>query len=110
MLRLYGFDNYKGFYHKLFFARKSLACDIVEPFRAIAEKTLLKTYNLNQIKEKDFKFKNGCFSLDYQKSEKYAKLFLDEILNYKEEIFLYTKNFYRFIMGENSKFPFFKIK
>ena len=63
ILRLYGFDTYKGVYHKLFFARKSLACDIEEPFRSIIDKALLKAHNLNQINPDDFVFEKGGFKL-----------------------------------------------
>ena len=38
LLRLYGFDTYLGFYHKEFYQRKSLVCDVVEPFRCIIDK------------------------------------------------------------------------
>ena len=63
LLGLYGFDTYKGFYHKLFFQRKSLVCDLIEPFRAIIDKQILKSYNLKQINKKDFKFINGRYNL-----------------------------------------------
>lgn len=33
LLLLYGFDIYKGVYHQVFYQRKSLVCDLVEPFR-----------------------------------------------------------------------------
>jgi len=110
LLRIYGFDTYKGFYHKLFFQRKSLTCDIVEPFRCIIEKQLLKSYRLNQINEKDFKCYNGRYSLKYDKSQEYAKIFLEAIIKNKEEIFLYVKNFYSFILDDKKDFPIFKIK
>lgn len=45
-LNLYGFDIYKGFYHQLFFERKSLVCDLVEPFRCLIDKQIRKMYNL----------------------------------------------------------------
>ncbi|OGF20862.1 CRISPR-associated endonuclease Cas1, partial [Candidatus Falkowbacteria bacterium RBG_13_39_14] len=63
LLRLYGFDVYKGCYHKLFFKRKSLSCDIIEPFRCVIDKELLKSFRLKKINEKDFKFINGQYSL-----------------------------------------------
>jgi CRISPR-associated protein Cas1 len=63
-LRLYGFDVYKGFYHKLFFNRKSLASDIMEPFRCVIDKALLKAFNLKQINEKDFKIVDGRYVLE----------------------------------------------
>lgn len=110
LLRIYGFDVYKGFYHKLFFQRKSLTCDIVEPFRCIIDRQLLKSFNLKQINEKDFKFSNGKYYLEYDKSQKYAKIFFDAILNNKEEIFIYVKNYYRHIMAKENAFPIFEIK
>jgi len=62
-LCLYGFDVYKGVYHKLFYERKSLACDLVEPFRCIIDKKIRKMHNLGQINEQDFKFKNGEYTI-----------------------------------------------
>ncbi len=110
LLRIYGFDVYKGFYHKLFFQRKSLTCDIVEPFRCIIDRQLLKSFHLKQINEKDFKYANGRYSLEYKKSQKYAKIFFGAILDYKEEIFLYVKSFYRYMMKDGEKFPIFIVK
>lgn len=110
LLRLYGFDVYKGCYHKLFFKRKSLSCDIMEPFRCVIDKQLLKSFRLKQINKKDFKFVNGQYSLDYDKSRKYAEIFLEGILRHKEDIFNYVYDFYRFVMDDNKKFPFWEIK
>lgn len=110
LLRLYGFDVYKGFYHKLFFQRKSLSCDIMEPFRCVIDKQLLKSFRLKQINEKDFKYANGRYLLEYKKSRKYAKIFFDAILDNKEEMFLYAKDFYRLMMKGDGDFPVFIIK
>ncbi|MFH1175304.1 MAG: type V CRISPR-associated endonuclease Cas1 [bacterium] len=110
LLRLYGFDVYKGYYHKLFFKRKSLSCDIMEPFRCIIDKQLLKSFHLKQINKKDFKFVDGHFYLDYEKSKKYADIFLKGILEHKEEIFNFIYDFYRYTMDNSKKFPFFEIK
>ncbi|MEA2098148.1 MAG: type V CRISPR-associated endonuclease Cas1 [Patescibacteria group bacterium] len=113
LLRIYGFDTYKGFYHQLFFQRKSLSCDLVEPFRCIIDKQLLKSYHLNQIKKEDFKFSNGKYLLKYSESREYAKIFLEAIMKNKEEIFCYTRDFYRFILNDKNgqkDFPIFKIK
>jgi CRISPR-associated protein Cas1 len=54
MLCLYGFDLYEGFYHTRFYQRKSLVCDIEEPFRPIIDEAIRKAYNLGQVSEKDF--------------------------------------------------------
>jgi CRISPR-associated protein Cas1 len=108
LLRLHGFDTYKGIYHKLFFQRKSLSCDIVEPFRCIIDKALLKAHNLNQINEKDFKSQNGKFYLSYDKQKPYTQLFLKAIMERKEDIFKYVKEFYFCILNEKTDYPFFK--
>lgn len=106
-LSLYGFDIYKWIYHKLFFERKSLVCDLIEPFRCIMDRAIRKMYNLWQVDEKDFKFKNQEYWIDWEKRKKYTELFLKEILLYKEEIFLYIKNYYRYIMNTDNEFPVF---
>jgi len=109
MLRLYGFDTYKGFYHKLFFQRRSLSCDIMEPFRCIIDRQLLKSFRLSQINKKDFKVINGAYALDFQESQKYAEIFLGAISEYKEEIFKFAHGFYRAILMGSDKLPVFKI-
>ncbi len=48
ILRVYGFDTYKGIYHQLFFQRKSLACDMMEPFRCIIDRAVVKMHTLGQ--------------------------------------------------------------
>ncbi|MBN1896513.1 MAG: type V CRISPR-associated endonuclease Cas1 [Candidatus Aenigmarchaeota archaeon] len=111
-LELYGFDTYCGFYHKLFFQRKSLVCDLVEPFRCIIDRRIRKSFNLKQINKDDFYFKNGQFYVKREFNKKYSKLFLKEILLYKEKIFLYIQSYYRsFIKGkEIDSFPVFNIE
>jgi CRISPR-associated protein Cas1 len=107
-LGIYGFDTYKGFYHKLFFQRKSLTCDLVEPFRAIIDKQLLKSYHLGQINKKDFKFIKGRCHISYENQRKYLELFSRAIMDNKERFFSYVRDFYYFIM-QGSEFPMFQI-
>ena len=109
LLRLYGFDTYKGFYHKLFFQRKSLPCDIMEPFRCLIDRQLLKSFNLGQINEKDFDWENDRYYLKYENSQKYAEFFLSAIIARKEDIFNYVKSFYRYAMGAQKDFPYFTL-
>jgi len=109
LLRLYGFDTYKGFYHKLFFQRKSLACDIMEPFRCIIEYSLLKAFNLGQIRNSDFQFIDGKYQINYLNRQKYVLIFLDSIMKNKEVMFSYVKDFYRFFVVKNREMPFFKL-
>ena len=109
-LRLYGFDSYIGVYHKLYFQRRSLACDIMEPFRCIIDKQLLKAHNLKQIDSKDFYTKGDQYILQYKKAGKYTKIFLEAIMDNKEEIFLHVQKYYRCIINEKDDYPTFLIK
>jgi CRISPR-associated protein Cas1 len=110
-LKLFGFDVYKGVYHTLFFERKSLACDLMEPFRPLIDKQIKKAYNLKQIDEKDFGSKNGIYSLSWKKQSKYSQIFLETLVDNKSQIFLYIRQYYRYFMRPDKyKFPTFKIK
>jgi CRISPR-associated protein Cas1 len=54
LLNCYGFDTYKGVYHTNFYQRKSLVCDLVEPFRSLIDIQVRKAHNLKIIKKEDF--------------------------------------------------------
>jgi CRISP-associated protein Cas1 len=108
-LRLYGFDIYKGFYHTDFYQRKSLVCDIMEPFRCIIDKSLYKMHSLKQFDEKDFEVKNGEYHIKKGCGKKYSQIFLENIMKHKEEIFKYIQSFYRNSMKEEEKYPQFLI-
>lgn len=112
MLSLYGFDLYCGVLHTFFYQRKSLVCDMVEPFRCIVDQRIRKAHNLGQIDEDDFSFRNGMYMLEWRNQEKYTRLFLKDILSRKEEIFKYCQQYYRWFMREGTMgaFPVFKIK
>ena len=109
LLLLFGFDSYKGCYHKLFFQRKSLSCDVVEPFRCIIEKQILKSYHLKQINKDDFFIEQGKYALTYDQSQKYAKIFAEAIMGHKESMYLYVWKFYRHIMDKKNVLPEFNI-
>jgi len=109
LLALYGFDNYKGVYHKLFFQRKSLACDIMEPFRCLIDEQILKIFNLKQINIKDFKLVKGSYLLSFEKQNKYLKIFFECLMNEKESIFQYVRSYYYFVLN-GKEMPFYKIK
>lgn len=110
LLRVYGFDTYKGIYHQLFFQRKSLSCDIMEPFRCIIDKTLVKMYTLGQFDKKDFGYRNGQYYLSYKHSGKYAQIFLKEILRYKEDIYNYARDHYYLILNNEGEVKDFVIR
>lgn len=98
ILALYGFDRYYGILHRQFYMRKSLVCDIIEPFRVIIDKQVKKSINLGQFKEIDFKNSNGKWNLKYEKSSEYSAIFVKAIMAHKEEIFLYIRDFYRVML------------
>ena len=111
MLSIYGFDVYCGVLHTMFYMRKSLVCDVMEPFRAIVDEQVKKSLNLGQFKESDFKFINRRFELEWEKSKKYVAIILNAILNYKEDIFKYFRQYYRAVMKGKavSDFPVFEV-
>lgn len=110
ILRIFGFDTYKGIYHQLFFQRKSLSCDLMEPMRVLIDKQIVKSYHLKQINEKDFGFKNGSFFFKkYEYSKKYRNIFLKAISDKKDDIYQYIYGFYRYMMNSQKyNFPNFK--
>ena len=110
-LRLYGFDLYMGVYHKAFYERKSLVCDLVEAFRCLVDSKIRKAYALKQIHKEDFFHKNNQYNLKYKESEKYTRLFAETIMEYKEEIFKYSQAYYRSFIREKKaeEFPVFLI-
>jgi len=110
-LEYYGFDLFYGFYHKLFYQRESLVCDLIEPFRCIVDRAIKKGFNLKQIDKNDFYVKNGQYYIKSEFNKKYSSFFIKEILSYKNEIFLYVQGFYRCFIksSELSKYPKFFI-
>lgn len=112
LLSLYGFDLYCGVLHTFFYQRKSLVCDIIEPFRCIIDERIRKAHNLGQIDPEDFGIKNGAYFLKYDRQKKYAALFLKDILSYKEDMFKFVQSYYRwFVRGKPAdEFPVFEIK
>ena len=111
LLECYGFDTYVGFLHRQFYMRKSLVCDMVEPFRVLIDMQLKKGINLRQIKEDDFILINRQWRLRYENSAKYVRLFATPLLDNKDEIFRYISSFYCAFMKDvpADKLPLFLI-
>lgn len=109
LLEMYGFDTYVGILHREFFHRKSLVCDLVEPFRSIIDDSLIKSLNLGQCKEEDFFRNQKQWMISGKKAALYISRFIQSILERKNEIFLYTQTYYRAFMRNKSieDFPFF---
>ena len=111
LLEMYGFDVYVGILHTQFFHRKSLVCDLEEPFRPIIDAALIKAMNLGQINEKDFWKNQEQYILPWKNSAPYVELFVKAIMEYKNEIFIYLQSYYRaFMRGKSAEdFPVFEM-
>lgn len=100
ILNIYRFDIYKGNLHKEFYKRKSLVCDMVEPFRPIVDYKLRKMINLNQIDNYKYVIINNQYQLNWQESAKFVSAILEEILKYKICIFRFIQQYYRWFMKD----------
>lgn len=96
--RMFGFDPYIGVYHRLWFKRKSLICDLMEPFRCIIDVQTRKGFNLKQFKADDFECRKGEFSLKFEKSGEYYKVFYTALIERKHDVFEYIREYYRCFM------------
>lgn len=111
MLNIYGFDTYCGVLHKQFYMRKSLVCDMVEPFRCLIDKQIIKSIHLGQIKETDFLCDNNRYYLNWNKNADYIKILTEPLLQEKENIFAYIQAYYRAFMKQKpiTDYPFYDI-
>ena len=108
---LFGFDLYIGNLHQEFYQRKSLICDLVEPFRPIVDYTVRKMHNLGAIKLDDFEIYNGMYRLKRNASKNYQFLILNEIIQYREDIYLFIRKYYLWIKDvENRKYLEFNLR
>ena len=101
-LRMFGFDLYVGIYHRLWFKRKSLVCDIMEPFRPIIDKAVRTAWNRKQFSENDFVIQKGEYRLKHEKNGDYCRVFFDALIPYKTDVFKYVQSYYRCFMGKKS--------
>lgn len=110
-VRMFGFDIYVGVYHRLWFKRKSLICDLMEPFRCIIDRTIRTAINRTQFKEADFALYKGEYRLRSEKNRDYSIVFFDALIPYKNDIFKYVQQYYRCFMNnrEPKQYPQFSI-
>ena len=102
ILQVYGFDTYYGVFHKCFYMRKSLVCDLMEPIRPVVDYQVRKSINLGQCKENDFEVVNNRWCLKYKSNPQYIQFLMNAIFEYKDDIFLYIQQYYRFFMKRKS--------
>ena len=91
ILQVYGFDTYYGVFHRCFYMRKSLVCDIMEPMRPIVDYAIRRAINLGQCKNDDFEEYNNQWHLKYTRSSTYVQFLMSAILEYKDDIFIYIQ-------------------
>lgn len=110
--RMFGFDVYVGVYHRLWFKRKSLICDLMEPFRCIIDNQVRKSFRLHQFKEDDFNIIKNEYRLKFERNGEYCKIFYTTLIEYKAEIFSFIRSYYRcFMQGKTTEsYPIFKYK
>lgn len=111
IISCYGFDTYKGVYHTQFYMRKSLVCDLVEPFRCLIDWQVRKAYNLGQIDKNDFLCINHQYKLKWEKSKDYVSFLMNCLIDRKDDIFIYLQEYYRaFMKGKDIRdYPMFMV-
>lgn len=102
MTRLFGFDPYMGVYHQLWFRRKSLVCDLMEPFRCIIEHQIRKSLKYGTFKSSDFEKRQNAYYLKSEFRKIYVQAFFEAIIAHKAEIYRYVQQYYRCFMGRKS--------
>ena len=109
LLNCYGFDLYCGIMHSNFYMRKSLVCDLVEPFRVLIDTQVRKAINLKQCREEDFIIENGRYLLKWEKNAEYISWLAKPLMDNREEIHAYIQSYYRSFMKNKpaEDFPIF---
>ena len=118
-----GLDVYKGYLHAVRAGRKSLACDLVEEFRAcIVDKFIITMINRKQLTGKDFqadatgiKLKHASLQRVLQEWEKYkAKEIVHPLYQKKYEQktlpYLQAQLMAQYIRGDIPEYPPFAWK
>jgi CRISPR-associated protein Cas1 len=92
--------------------RKSLVCDLVEPFRPLVDLCIRTAISHNQCKVEDFEIKNGALRLDWAKNKAYILFLLKPLLENKNEMFRYIRDYYRCFAQSKpaDEFPVFEIR
>lgn len=99
-VRLFGFDPYVGVYHRLWFKRKSLICDLIEPFRCLIDSQVRRAFNTKQCKLEDFNLFKNEYVLKPEKNSEYSKMFYNVLIEQKIEVFKYVRTYYRCFMQQ----------
>lgn len=108
--RHFGFDTYKGVYHTQFFARRSLVCDLMEPFRCLIDNRTRTALSLKIVNPEMFhKSRYGIYT-DWKDTTKISRLYAQEVMDNRLLIFEYVSSFYKYIMHQQGELPSFRLK
>ena len=110
-LRLFGFDLYVGVYHRDWFRRKSLVCDVMEPFRCIIDRETLLSFREKRFRNTDFEFMDGHYELKRDKAPVYYRSYAEAVVSFKMQIYRFVRDYYRCFSKEADAeaYPFFLI-
>jgi len=111
-VRLFGFDPYQGVYHRLWFRRKSLICDLMEPFRCLIDNQVRNAFRKKQCKWSDFELYKNEYKLKREKNADYCKMFYDVLIEEKQAVFKYIRDYYRCFMNckSTTEYPQYILK
>ncbi|MGN1235376.1 MAG: CRISPR-associated endonuclease Cas1, partial [Christensenellaceae bacterium] len=122
-LEAVGLDSYIGFYHTLRSGRVSLACDLVEEVRCIAERLAITLINLKVLHEDDFEKQiTGAVYLNEEGRKKVLKAwqdkkrstlthpYLKEKMQYGLLPFVQANLLAKFVRGEIREYPPFVMR
>lgn len=111
-LRMFGFDLYVGVYHRLWFKRKSLVCDLMEPFRCVIDHSILLAFHRGQFKGTDFVKIKHIYQLRPDRCSDYYRVFYNILIEHKKDLFRFVQGYYRCFMGCKSvkTYPIFNYK
>ena len=89
--------------------RKSLVCDLVEPFRPIMDRQIRKSINLGQCRADHFNVVDGRYLLSIEHQKDYAAFLTKPLIDCREDLFMYFQAFYRaFEKGADAHyFPYY---
>lgn len=110
-IRMFGFDLYIGVYHRLWFKRKSLVCDLMEPFRCLIDHAVLLAFHRNQFSADDFELVKQEYRLKRNQAASYYQLFYTVLIGRKADFFQFVQSYYRCFMGNKAieQYPKFVI-
>ena len=112
LIKVFGFDAFKGVLHQEFYQRKSLVCDLVEPFRPVMDLCIRRAISLRQCKEEDFSRENYHWRLPWSKNKEYVLFLVQPLVERRTEVFAYVRDYYRAVSKptlDETEVPVFKL-